>query len=108
MVDIGDCFSNPVTRERFVMRATSASTDGQYCEFDLHLGVGATLGAAHAHPGQIESVSLLSSNSNMHVGRLRRHVEAGEEVVVPAGTGHAWAMSPMSQRTSSFASRRRT
>jgi mannose-6-phosphate isomerase-like protein (cupin superfamily) len=90
VVDIGDSFSNPVTRERFVMRATSASTDGQYCEFDLHLGGGATLAAAHAHPGQIESFSLLSGNLNMQLGRLRRDVEAGEEIVVPAGTGHAW------------------
>ncbi len=90
MVDVGDSFSNPVTRERFVFRATSASTGGAYCEFGLHLGGGATLAAAHSHPGQIESFALLSGDLAMTVGRERRSVTAGEEVVVPAGTGHAW------------------
>ena len=49
MVQIGDSFENPITKERFVWRATAASTGGEYCEFDLHLGPGATLAAAHRH-----------------------------------------------------------
>ena len=90
MVDIGDSFENPVTQERFVWRATTSSTGGQYCEFDLHLGPGATLAAAHRHPGQLESFSLLSGSLEMKLAGRRRSVTAGEEVVVPVGVAHTW------------------
>lgn len=90
MIHIGDSFENPVTRERFVWRATTSSTGGQYCEFDLHLGPGAKLAAAHRHPGQLESFSLLSGSLQMKVAGQRRSVLAGEDVVVPAGTAHSW------------------
>lgn len=90
MVQIGDSFENPVTRERFVWRATSASTSGEYCEFDLHLGAGAKLAAAHRHPGQMQTFSLVSGSLEMQLGGQRRTVTAGEEVAVPADTAHAW------------------
>ena len=90
MVQIGDSFENPVTKERFVWRATAASTGGEYCEFDLHLGPGAKLAAPHRHPGQLGSFELLSGSLEMKVGGQRRQVSAGEEVAVPIGVPHAW------------------
>jgi quercetin dioxygenase-like cupin family protein len=90
VVQIGDSFENPVTRERFVWRATTASTGGEYCEFDLHLGAGAKLAAPHRHPGQLETFSLVSGSLAMKVAGRRRTVTTGEDVAVPAGTPHAW------------------
>lgn len=90
VVGIGDSFDNPVTRERFEWRATTASTAGEYCEFDLHLAAGAKLAAAHRHPKQVESFSLLSGTLEMRLGGQHRTVAAGEEVVVPGGTAHSW------------------
>jgi quercetin dioxygenase-like cupin family protein len=90
VVQIGDSFENPVTRECFVWRATTASTGGKYCEFDLHLGPGAKLAAPHRHPGQLETFSLVSGSLEMKVAGRRRTVTAGEDVAVPAGTAHAW------------------
>ena len=90
MVHVGDSFANPVTRERFEWRATNASTGGAYCEFDLHLGAGAKLAAAHRHPNQVESFSLLSGSLQMKLDGQRRTVDAGEEVVVPGGSAHSW------------------
>lgn len=90
MIQIGDSFENPVTRERFVWRATTASTAGEYCEFDLHLGPGAKLAAAHRHPGQVESFSLLSGELQLKLDGQRRTLTAGEEVVVPGGAAHSW------------------
>ena len=90
MVHIGDSFENPITRELFVWRATSASTAGEYCEFDLHLGAGATLAAAHRHPSQVESFSLLRGSLEMKLAGQRRTLMAGEEVVVPGGVAHSW------------------
>ena len=90
MVQIGDSFENPVTRERFVWRATTSSTGGDYCEFDLYLGPGAKLAAAHRHPGQLETFSLMSGALVMTLARQRRSVAAGDEVVVAIGMPHAW------------------
>lgn len=90
MVAIGDNFENPVTRERFVWRATAASTGGQYCEFDLHLGPGAKLAAPHRHPGQLETFSLLAGTLETKVAGHRRTLDTGEDVAVPMGTAHAW------------------
>lgn len=90
MVQIDDSFENPVTRERFVWRATTASTAGEYCEFDLHLDAGAKLAAAHRHPRQVESFSLLSGSLEMKLAGKHRTVTAGEEVVVPGRSAHSW------------------
>ena len=90
MVQIGDSFENPITRERFVWRATTASTAGEYCEFDLHLGAGAKLAAAHRHPKQLETFSLFSRSLEMKLAGERRTLVAGEEAVVPVGTAHSW------------------
>ena len=90
MVQVGDSFENPVTKELFVWRATAGSTGGEFCEFDLHLGPGAKLAAPHRHPGQLETFSLLTGTLEMKVAGQRRTVHAGEEVAVPMDTPHAW------------------
>jgi quercetin dioxygenase-like cupin family protein len=80
---------NPVSGERFVWRATSDSTGGQYCEFDLFLAPGARIAAAHRHPTQLETFSVVSGTLAMTIGGQRRTVPAGEEAAVPAATAHA-------------------
>ena len=89
-MDVGSTFENPVTGERFVMRATAASTGGRYCEFDLHLAPGAKVAAPHRHPGKLETFSLLSGALEMAMAGQRRRVEAGEDVAVPIGVPHTW------------------
>ncbi len=91
MVQVGDSFENPITRERFLFRATAATTGGEFCEFDLHLGSQAKLAAAHRHPGQVETFALISGSLTVKIGRQKRSVAAGEDVAVPVGTAHAWA-----------------
>jgi hypothetical protein len=46
VVRVGESMENPVSGERFVWRATAASTGGEYCEFDLFLAPGARIAAA--------------------------------------------------------------
>lgn len=91
MVQVGDSFENPITRERFVFLATAATTGGGYCEFDLHLGPLAKLAAAHRHPGQVETFSLVSGSLTVKISGQKRTVAAGEDVAVPVGAAHAWA-----------------
>lgn len=89
MVQVGESMENPVSGERFVWRATSASTGGAYCEFDLFLAPRARIAAAHRHPSQLETFSVLSGALEMKIAGHRRTVPVGGEAAVPAATAHA-------------------
>jgi quercetin dioxygenase-like cupin family protein len=89
MVQVGQSMENPASGERFVWRATAASTGGEYCEFDLFLAPGARIAAAHRHPSQLETFSVLSGTLEMQIAGQQRVVPAGEEASVPAATAHA-------------------
>jgi quercetin dioxygenase-like cupin family protein len=89
VVQVGEIMENPVSGERFVWRATTASTGGEYCEFDLFLAPGARIAAAHRHPSQLETFSVLSGTLEMKIAGQRRIVPAGEEAAVPAAPAHA-------------------
>lgn len=93
MVAVGDEFVNPQSGERFVWRATGASTNGEYCEFDLHLRPGAQVTAPHIHPRQIESFTVVEGALALRKGSERRGLRAGDSEVVEAGTTHAWGNS---------------
>jgi quercetin dioxygenase-like cupin family protein len=89
VVRIGESMENPVSGERFVWRATAASTAGEYCEFDLFLAPGARIAAAHRHPSQLETFSVLGGTLEMTIAGQRRTVPAGGEAAVPPATAHA-------------------
>jgi quercetin dioxygenase-like cupin family protein len=89
VVQVGESMENPLSGERFVWRATAASTGGEYCEFDLFLAPGARIAAAHRHPSQLETFSVLSGTLEMTIAGQRRTVPAGAEAAVPAATAHA-------------------
>jgi mannose-6-phosphate isomerase-like protein (cupin superfamily) len=90
MAQVGQEMVNPVTRERFVWRATAASTRGSYCEFDLHLGEGAVVARPHVHPHQQEDFRIESGALRLRIGRTEQTMSVGEERSVPAGMPHAW------------------
>jgi quercetin dioxygenase-like cupin family protein len=91
MARVGQEMVNPVTRERFVWRETAASTGGSYCEFDLHLGEGATVARPHVHPHQQEDFRVESGTLRLRIGGQQQTLRAGDERTVVAGTPHAWA-----------------
>jgi hypothetical protein len=62
MAQVGQQKVNPVTRERFVWRHTDESTQGRFAEFDVHLGEGAVVAAAHVHPAQREQFRVQSGS----------------------------------------------
>lgn len=82
--------SNPRSGERFVWRATRASTDGEHCEFDLYLSPGAKVAARHRHPSQEERFTVVSGALQLDQGHQGRRLEAGEIGVIPAGVPHRW------------------
>ncbi|MDH2443219.1 cupin domain-containing protein [Amnibacterium sp. CER49] len=90
MVAVGQEFSNTRSGERFVWRATRESTAGAYCEFDLHLAAGAKVAAAHVHPHQTETFTVVAGRIRLRAGHEARELEAGGVGTIPPGTPHAW------------------
>jgi quercetin dioxygenase-like cupin family protein len=90
MVSVGDEMVNPRSGERFVWRATRASTDGAYCEFELHLSPGAKVAAPHRHPNQEERFTTVSGSIRLVRGGETILCGPGDETVIPPGTPHKW------------------
>ena len=85
---------NPVTRERFVWRHTAESTGGEFAEFDLFLGPGAKLAAAHAHPSQREDFRIERGAIVLRVDKEdEERLEAGAERSIAPGTAHVWGQT---------------
>jgi quercetin dioxygenase-like cupin family protein len=82
---------NSVTRERFVWRHTSASTGGEFSEFDLYLGEGATVAGRHIHPHQREDFRVESGTIRLRRGRSEEILAPGDGRSVEAGVPHGWA-----------------
>lgn len=82
---------NAVTRERFVWRHTAASTGGEFAEFDLHLGEGATVAGRHTHPHQLEEFRVESGEILLRRGKNEETLGAGDERSVDVGVPHSWA-----------------
>ena len=90
MVHVGQEMSNARSGERFVWRATSESTGGAYCEFDLYLEADAKVAAAHRHPRQEERFTVVTGEFTL-VADGRTSMLAPTEVgVVPVGAAHSW------------------
>jgi len=91
MVQPGDVIENPVTGERMTFIRTSAQTGGALAEMDLELSPTAALAAEHIHLHQEEKFHVLEGLIRVRCGGDDSVRAAGETVVVPAGSPHAWA-----------------
>lgn len=90
MAKVGEEMVNPVSRERFVWRHTAESTGGAFCEFDLHLGEGAVVAAAHVHPGQQERFEVRSGSIRLRSEGQEELLSAGDVRTIEPGTTHSW------------------
>ena len=91
MVQAGDVIENPVTGERITFLRTSAQTGGSLAEMELELSPTAKLAAEHIHLRQEERFEVLDGLIRVRCGGSDSLAGAGETVVVPAGSPHAWA-----------------
>jgi quercetin dioxygenase-like cupin family protein len=83
---------NPVTGDRMVLLRTASSSDGACVEIQFDLPPGAAGSPLHYHRTLGETFEVSSGSLEMIVGRgaAPRTVRAGEVVVVPARTPHAF------------------
>ena len=88
MFHAGDVIENPVTGERIVFHETSAETNGVRVVFETIVQPGGFVAAGHVHPFQVERFEILEGTLGMRKGRNRVEANAGECVLVEAGTPH--------------------
>lgn len=86
----GDAIENPVSGERIVFLETSSETGGELLRLEWFLEPDGFLAGAHTHPHQEERFEVLSGTLGMRAGRRKYRLAAGEAIVMPPGTVHAW------------------
>ena len=79
---------DPVSGERITFRRTGADTGGELLAFDLELQPDGTVPGKHVHPSQEERFTVVSGRMKFRKGLRTVIAEAGDVVVVPAGTPH--------------------
>jgi quercetin dioxygenase-like cupin family protein len=85
----GEVLKNPVTGQSLVFRRTTAETAGDLLEVESSWAPGGDEPVAHYHPRQEERFEVLAGKLGVRVGDERRELEAGDTLVLPAGTVHA-------------------
>ncbi len=88
MITRGQTIVNPVTGERLTFHKTAADTNGEAVVVEAHVDPNGCVAAAHVHPHQEERFEVLSGTLEFRLGRKTFRAEAGDRVVVPAGTAH--------------------
>ncbi|MBA2642928.1 MAG: cupin domain-containing protein [Actinobacteria bacterium] len=88
MIRAGDTIENPVTGERLVFRKTSAETNGEAVVLECFVQPTGFVAAAHVHPRQDERFEVLKGKVGFKLDGQEIVGQAGDRVVVPAGTSH--------------------
>jgi mannose-6-phosphate isomerase-like protein (cupin superfamily) len=88
MIRAGDTLVNPVTGERLVWERTAAETDGAYTLFDTYVEPGGAVAAAHVHPYQMETFTVLAGRLGVKRGSETLELEPGQVALIDAGTPH--------------------
>jgi mannose-6-phosphate isomerase-like protein (cupin superfamily) len=88
MIRAGDSIVNPVTGERLVWELTSRDTDGEYTLFHTFVEPGGAVAAAHVHPYQTETFTVVEGRLGVERGREQLELGPGEVAVIDPGTPH--------------------
>jgi quercetin dioxygenase-like cupin family protein len=82
---------NPVTGESIIFHKRARDTQGEVLEFALTMAPGGFISTPHVHPLAEERFEVGEGGEVVfRVNRTERRYKAGDVVVVPAGTPHAW------------------
>jgi quercetin dioxygenase-like cupin family protein len=90
VIQQGQTIENPVTGERMTFIETSASTGGEYVLIELRADARGAVAAAHVHPKQWETFTVLSGRLGAKVGGREAEAGPGQVLGVAPGTSHTW------------------
>jgi quercetin dioxygenase-like cupin family protein len=90
MAHAGQVLENPISGERIHFRRTAADTGGELLAIDLELSSDGHAPGLHVHPVQEERFEVIEGRMRFRKGLRTTIAEAGDVVVVPPGTAHAF------------------
>jgi quercetin dioxygenase-like cupin family protein len=94
MVSPGDTLYNPLTGETFTFLKTAVSTQGERLQMDACIEPGKGLRIPpHFHPMQEQRMRITRGQMNLLLNGQERICEAGEAIIIPAGTPYNWSIA---------------
>ena len=90
MLQAGDRFENPATRESGRIITAAADTEGRYMQGEIRLRPGGGVPLAHRHRECEERFEVVEGELTIELDGEYRTVVAGEELSVPIGAAHRY------------------
>ena len=90
MIEKGQTLVNPVTDERMTFLETATETDGERVVIELRADPGGAVAAAHVHPSQWETFSVVSGTLGAKVAGETGEFGPGQTLGVAPGVAHTW------------------
>jgi quercetin dioxygenase-like cupin family protein len=88
VIRTGDVIENPITGESLRFLVAAADTRGEYTRVECTVQPNGAVAAAHIHPYQTETFSVVSGTLKFRVGKETVTANAGDVVTVEPGTTH--------------------
>ena len=90
MIEKGQTLINPVTGERMTFVETAADTGGQRVVIELSVDPDGAVAAAHVHPSQWETFTVVSGTLGAKVAGEKAELGPGQTLGVAPGVAHTW------------------
>ena len=90
MIEKGQTLVNPVTGEQMTFVETAAETGGERVVIELRADPGGAVAAAHLHPSQWETFTVVSGTLGAKVAGHTAELGPGQTLGVAPGVSHTW------------------
>jgi quercetin dioxygenase-like cupin family protein len=90
VIETGQTLVNPVTGERMTFVETAADTGGERVVIELRAEPGGSVAAAHVHPSQWETFTVVSGTLGTKVAGRKAELGSGQTLGVAPGVAHTW------------------
>jgi quercetin dioxygenase-like cupin family protein len=90
VIEKGQTLMNPVTGEQMTFLETATETDGERVVIELRADPGGAVAAAHVHPSQWETFSVVSGTLGAKVAGGEAELGPGQTLGVSPGVAHTW------------------
>jgi quercetin dioxygenase-like cupin family protein len=90
VIEKGQTLVNPVTGEQMTFVETAAETGGERVVIELRADPGGAVAAAHLHPSQWETFTVVSGTLGAKVAGRTAELGRGQTLGVAPGVSHTW------------------
>jgi len=90
MATVGQVLTNKVTGEKLKYLQTAEQTNGRLTQFDLWVSPKGNVPVRHLHPGQSETVEVVSGIFKVECDGDIKYMQPGEKFTIEKGKAHQW------------------